>query len=432
MSSSPPSSTLPSPGRIALRSTSALSRDRYSQVSERAVEEERRKGEEKERGERKAQADNERRERERHDRDRAPAAPTDRHPPPPRPPSDGQSTANPRRDGPWSDRDRRRDDRRGDRHERHDRTDRDRDGAAHRGDRGGDERRERPERDERRERGGRDDREQWDRSDRSNASQRSNGPSSAASSSSASAASILRITPSSLSSSPPSSSSSSPLSSVVPHPIPAPLTSAGPHPLAHAWVLYYDHRSAKPKAASTVSYESSLLPVSTVSSVEGFWAVWNHVLLPSALEPNSNYHLFRLGVRPVWEDARNEKGGQWVVKWPSKDRERVDGIWLRAVLGVIGETLGAEDDNTADAAKLAADVTGVVVSRRRNGDRIAVWNASRDEQRIRRLGERIRRLVQHREGGHGGGAGAVTMAFDLWEDALSAGSSYGHQPRYTL
>lgn len=35
---------------------------------------------------------------------------------------------------------------------------------------------------------------------------------------------------------------------------------------------------------------------------------------PKDLPFNSDLHLFRLGVKPVWEDEANERGGKWMVR----------------------------------------------------------------------------------------------------------------------
>ncbi|KAH9930547.1 translation initiation factor eIF 4e-like domain-containing protein [Epithele typhae] len=34
---------------------------------------------------------------------------------------------------------------------------------------------------------------------------------------------------------------------------------------------------------------------------------------PSKLERNSNYHLFKSGIKPMWEDDANANGGKWVL-----------------------------------------------------------------------------------------------------------------------
>jgi len=47
----------------------------------------------------------------------------------------------------------------------------------------------------------------------------------------------------------------------------------------------------------------------------------------------------------------------------------LDNSWENLVLSVIGETLDNNDE-----------ICGVVISRRKMGDRIAVWNKNRDDE----------------------------------------------------
>jgi len=48
-------------------------------------------------------------------------------------------------------------------------------------------------------------------------------------------------------------------------------------------------------------------------TVEDFWSVWNVLIAPSKLATGSNYHMFRTGIEPKWEDPVNARGGKWVA-----------------------------------------------------------------------------------------------------------------------
>jgi translation initiation factor 4E len=87
----------------------------------------------------------------------------------------------------------------------------------------------------------------------------------------------------------------------------------------------------------------------------------------------SDYHLFKQGIEPKWEDAANAKGGKWVISFKKGQREALSDHWLHTVclasfylttqvLAVIGSYF---DDSE--------EITGCVVSVRKNGDRIALW-----------------------------------------------------------
>ncbi|KAG0347302.1 hypothetical protein BG004_008044 [Podila humilis] len=83
------------------------------------------------------------------------------------------------------------------------------------------------------------------------------------------------------------------------------------HPLHYNWVFWFMHRNPGSKI---VDYESAMMKVATFGSVEDFWAVYSHLKRPHELPNMSDYHMFKQGVRPVWEDEMNIKGGKWIVR----------------------------------------------------------------------------------------------------------------------
>ena len=52
--------------------------------------------------------------------------------------------------------------------------------------------------------------------------------------------------------------------------------------------------------------------VGRVGSVEQWWGLYTHLARPSELPPLSDLHLFKLGIKPMWEDPANVNGGKWV------------------------------------------------------------------------------------------------------------------------
>lgn len=47
-------------------------------------------------------------------------------------------------------------------------------------------------------------------------------------------------------------------------------------------------------------FEDSLLPVANISTVEQFWAYYQHFKRPTNLPVGSYIYLFKEGVKPVW------------------------------------------------------------------------------------------------------------------------------------
>lgn len=103
-----------------------------------------------------------------------------------------------------------------------------------------------------------------------------------------------------------------------------------------------------------------LLMPNCLIQVQSFWNTYAYLKPPSTLPVVTDYQLFRSGVRPVWEDPENIKGGKWILRLR---KGIVDQLWEDLVLAIIG---GNIVDDTAD-------VCGAVVSIRAAEDIISVW-----------------------------------------------------------
>jgi translation initiation factor 4E len=187
------------------------------------------------------------------------------------------------------------------------------------------------------------------------------------------------------------------------------------HPLENEWTFWYDRRPAQGKRmkGELENYESNLREIGTFGTVEDFWRYYNHMMKPSKMENNANYHLFKKGVKPMWEDEANAKGGKWVLMM--KDKNILDSAWENVVLALIGETLDVDNE-----------VCGAVVSRRKAGDRIAVWNRDRDnEPGILSLGRKLKALI-------GVDASKIQSSYQSHEDSMRTGASYSNPAKYKL
>lgn len=187
------------------------------------------------------------------------------------------------------------------------------------------------------------------------------------------------------------------------------------HPLECEWTFWYDKRPAQGKRlkGEQESYESNLRAIGTFGTVEDFWRYYNHLVKPSKLEMNSNYHFFKNGIKPMWEDSANAKGGKWVLTF--KDKNLLDTSWENVVLGLVGETLDVDNE-----------ITGAVMSRRKAGDRIAIWNKTKDnEVAIMGVGRKLKALL-------GVDPSKVTSSYQSHEDSMKSGASYSNPIRYRL
>ena len=81
----------------------------------------------------------------------------------------------------------------------------------------------------------------------------------------------------------------------------------------------------------TVRYNEYVLhEVFTFGTVEEFWRMYNNTYSISEVISNTDYLIFKKGIRPEWEDPANKDGGKWVVTLPIEDdmEEECDRAWL--------------------------------------------------------------------------------------------------------
>lgn len=171
------------------------------------------------------------------------------------------------------------------------------------------------------------------------------------------------------------------------------------HPLQNQWTLWY-YKMDRQK-----SWEDNQKKVTTFSTVEDFWALYNHIEFASKLQPGCDYSLFKEGIKPMWEDPGNKDGGRWLISIEKRVRHTVlDSFWLEIMMCLIGEAFG-EYGNT---------VNGAVVNVRAKGDKISLWLAeSVDKQAVTSMG----RVVKARLGLD------QTLMFEVHKDSMVKSSS---------
>jgi len=148
------------------------------------------------------------------------------------------------------------------------------------------------------------------------------------------------------------------------------------HPLQNAWTLWFF------KNDKTRTWEENQKPIITVSTVEDFWSLYNHIEVASKLPPGSDYSLFKEGIFPDWEDKRNQNGGRWIISLDKRQRaDHLDNYWLEILFFLIGE----------HADQHAHQVNGAVVNVRGKGDKLAVWLADASQpDSITRIGKMLK------------------------------------------
>lgn len=148
----------------------------------------------------------------------------------------------------------------------------------------------------------------------------------------------------------------------------------GEHPTKNAWIIYY-----RPTTNKNSDYEKSIKPIGRVQSVQAFWTVYKHLKRPSDLPTVSDYHIFKEGIRPVWEDEENKRGGKWIMRLKKGVADR---YWEELLMALIG-------DQFAEAGE---EVCGAVVSMRLGEDVFSIWTKN-DGGRNVKIRETIKRVL---------------------------------------
>ena len=79
--------------------------------------------------------------------------------------------------------------------------------------------------------------------------------------------------------------------------------------------------------------------ISKFDTLEGFWALYNHIQLPSNLMSSCEYSLFKDGIKPMWKDEKNKQGGWWLITLNKQQRwSDLNRFWLQMLLYLIEES----------------------------------------------------------------------------------------------
>ncbi|XP_052899466.1 eukaryotic translation initiation factor 4E1 isoform X1 [Anopheles moucheti] len=175
------------------------------------------------------------------------------------------------------------------------------------------------------------------------------------------------------------------------------------HPLQHTWTLWYL------EVDRSKSWTDSMNEVTSFSTVEDFWSLYNHIRGPSEIKIGGDYMLFKSHIRPMWEDESNKHGGRWTL---SLNKRLSDKYWLDTVLCLIGETFEHSDQ-----------ICGAIVNVRQKIDKISIWTANYENRvAVMNIGQTYKDRLGLRENIH----------YQLHKDTMVKSSSSGTKATYTV
>ncbi|KAL2357598.1 translation initiation factor eIF 4e-like domain-containing protein [Cryomyces antarcticus] len=193
-----------------------------------------------------------------------------------------------------------------------------------------------------------------------------------------------------------------------------------PPPLVHAWDFWHDRADRRAPTSTTTtaalspsspntapSYEARLAHLSAIRDVRSFWATLNNFPLAS-LPLRDSIHLFHHGTAPVWEDARNVRGGAWTFRVPKPAAAQ---FWREVCMMAVGEQLQAAVQNQARGQKRAFSddiTTGSTRSTRASRRRLQL-GTRRGRPGLERLRQHGLRRRKWREGMEVAGMGRRSL-----------------------
>jgi len=150
------------------------------------------------------------------------------------------------------------------------------------------------------------------------------------------------------------------------------------HKLQYQYCLWYSRRPSG--KTTSISYGENLKLIGAFGSVEQFWAINSHLVRPSELQGHSDFHLFKIGIKPMWEDEANSRGGKWKVRLRKGLASR---CWENLVLAILGEQF-----------MVGSEICGAVISIRSQEDILCVWNkTASDSITTARIRDTMKRVL---------------------------------------
>uniref|UniRef100_A0A8R1DT37 eIF-4F 25 kDa subunit n=1 Tax=Caenorhabditis japonica TaxID=281687 RepID=A0A8R1DT37_CAEJA len=178
---------------------------------------------------------------------------------------------------------------------------------------------------------------------------------------------------------------------------------ASDHPLQYSYTFSYFIRPTG--KFDPEDYANYVQPVGIMKSVEQFWKIMIHFKRPTDMCDKADIHFFKTGIKPVWEDPANCKGGKWIIRLKKGLSTR---IWENLLMALIGEQFLIGDE-----------LCGAVCSIRNQEDIISLWNRNADytpeTNRIRETLRKVLNLPQN-----------TVLEYKRHDDCLRDQSSYRH------
>lgn len=130
-----------------------------------------------------------------------------------------------------------------------------------------------------------------------------------------------------------------------------------------------------------MNYEQCIKLIGSFQTVEHFWRIYNHLIRPNDIRSRIDYHLFKAGIKPTWEDPQNRQGGKWTLQLKKGLTSK---FWEEILLAIVGEQFD-----------VGQEICGAVVSIRNSGDIISIWHKNADNLEAKnKIRDQMRRILR--------------------------------------
>ena len=149
------------------------------------------------------------------------------------------------------------------------------------------------------------------------------------------------------------------------------------HILEDKWDFYFMKRVASNKGLQADSYGHNIKKIATVSTIEEFWSTYSHLIISK--DVHTDYHIFRSGIKPIWEDENNLKGGKWILRLKKGISPR---LLEYLAMAVIGNQFAREE------------VCGIVLSLRFGEDVLSLWTRTAHSKSLDEMKKTFIRVLE--------------------------------------
>jgi len=152
----------------------------------------------------------------------------------------------------------------------------------------------------------------------------------------------------------------------------------GNHRLQSTYCLWYSKKASGKSHQN--SFDQNLQLIGSFATCEKFWQIFCHLVRPGELTNHCDFHLFKKGIKPLWEDEANRYGGKWIVRLRKGLASR---CWENLIMAMLGEQF-----------MVGEEVCGAVVSIRYQEDILSLWNRTANDTGVtNRIRDTFRRVL---------------------------------------